>query len=119
MTNLYKKSRLVLDFHAELFLGWSSGYENANKSVRPNELSEMRPHQGQRLAIPLDSGWCMDLVWRSTPGPRRMKNKTPETHTSHGTLGLNSPPPKSAQSQSTVNGPGGEGHVRNKCLGYE
>jgi hypothetical protein len=31
----------------------------------------------------------------------------------------NSPPPKSAQSQSTVNGPGGEGHVRNKCLGYE
>jgi hypothetical protein len=60
-------------------------------------------------------------LWGHLPIPfllLRAKQNAPD-YTSPRDVKLNSPPPKSAQSQSTVKGPGGEGHVRNKCPGYE
>ena len=44
------------------------------------------------------------------------KNKTPHNSSESWDVKSNSPPPKSAQSQSIVSRPGREGHVGNKSL---
>jgi hypothetical protein len=44
------------------------------------------------------------------------KNKTPHNSCESWDVKSNSPPPKSAQSQSIVSRPGREGHVGNKSL---
>ena len=58
-----------------------SGTQGANEwDVRTNnELREecfpcLPPHRAQSLALPLDGGWRMDVVWRLTPWPHDLKN---------------------------------------------
>ena len=47
--------------------------ENVKTNGRVGEEGFLCPHRDQCLAVFLDSGWRMDMVWRFAPGPHSVK----------------------------------------------
>ena len=91
ITNPHNNPRLQLDFQLQSFLGWVQIPTNPRELAHRNDIREKvrttidakeewfpSPNRGQCLALFLDSGWRMDVVWCFAPGPHSVRNLTVE-----------------------------------------